>query len=100
MDVSQGDTQFVVIGEAAALTTRHDVESVALQDFEAVDLAVHCLTGCACTALLANHAVEADRLTAILNQVDKFLVADEIADEHILGEVGNERVYFGLAEGL
>lgn len=100
VDVSQGNTQFVVSAEAAALATRHDVESVALQDFEAVDLAVHCLTGGASATLLANHAVEADSLTAVLNQVDKFLVTDEIADEHILSEVGNERVYFGLADGL
>lgn len=100
MDISQGNTQLIVSAKATALATWHDVESVAPQNLEAVDLTVHGLAGRASAALLTNHAVEADRLAAVLNQVDKFLVADEIADEHILGEVGNERVYFGLAEGL
>ena len=100
MDISQGNTQLIVSAKATALATWHDVESVAPQNLEAVDLTVHGLACRASAALLTNHAVEADRLAAVLNQVDKFLVADEIADEHILREVGNERVYFGLAEGL
>jgi len=85
-------TQLIVGRVGAANSCRNDIQREAFEDVDAVGEAVELSFGVLGSLVLGDDAVEANRLSRILDQIDQLVVAHKVSNEDLVFQFLFERV--------
>ena len=87
MDLREGRAKLVIVSEKTNTNSWSHIDGVALENDRTMRNTIGRVFGILLCANFLDHTVEADGLTGVLQQVDQFLVTDEVANEDVLAHI-------------